>query len=265
MPLLTGPDGTEIYYEVHGAGPPVLFIHGLGSSSRDWELQTPAFARRYRVILVDLRGHGRSQKPPGPYSMRMFAHDIGNLLDHLDIGRAAVIGLSLGGMVGFQLTLDFADRVSRLVVVGSAPEAVPRGIAQSAVMSLRLGLVRALPVAAINRWVAWSMFPESRQGELRRILVERWSRNDKRAYIAALRAAIGWSVMERIPEIACPTLIVAGEHDRMPLDVRGTYARRIRNARRVVIDNARHAPPVDRAEVFNLLVLDFLERDSESP
>jgi pimeloyl-ACP methyl ester carboxylesterase len=72
MPTIPVND-THLYYEIHGEGQPLLLIHGLGSSTRDWELQVPEFAKSHRVITFDLRGHGRSDKPAGPYSMAMFA------------------------------------------------------------------------------------------------------------------------------------------------------------------------------------------------
>jgi len=74
-----------LYYESSGQGEPLLFIHGLGSSSRDWEYQVPCFTERYRVVTPDLRGHGKSDKPPGPYSSLQFACDIAELIRSLDI------------------------------------------------------------------------------------------------------------------------------------------------------------------------------------
>ena len=79
MPVHNLPD-LALYYEVNGDGPPLLLLHGLGSSSRDWEKQVEWFAKKYQVITPDLRGHGQSDKPPGPYSIRMFAEDMASLI-----------------------------------------------------------------------------------------------------------------------------------------------------------------------------------------
>src|SRR6266545_4358239 len=87
----------NLYYEVNGKGQPLLFIHGLGSSARDWESQVQEFSRTYQVITFDLRGHGQSDKPAGPYTMSMFASDAAALLKRLGIESANVVGLSLGG------------------------------------------------------------------------------------------------------------------------------------------------------------------------
>src|SRR5690349_17167122 len=97
-------NNVQLYYELDGddSKPVVLFLHGLGSSVRDWEYQVTHFAQNYRVLLIDMRGHGRSEKPAGPYSMRQWAADVVALLDHLKIDKAHVVGLSMGGMIAFQ-------------------------------------------------------------------------------------------------------------------------------------------------------------------
>lgn len=109
-------NGINLYYETHGEGQPLLFIHGLGSSSRDWEFQVPAFSISYQVITFDLRGHGQSDKPTGPYSMAMFAADTASLLRALAIDQAHVVGLSLGGGIAFQLAVEAPQIVQTLII-----------------------------------------------------------------------------------------------------------------------------------------------------
>src|SRR5690349_9844570 len=111
----------RLYYEIHGTGQPLVFIHGLGSSTRDWEAQVPEFSKSYQVVTFDLRGHGRSGKPAGPYSMAMFSADLADLLETLDIAAAHVVGLSLGGAIAFQFALDDPARVRTLTIVNSGP------------------------------------------------------------------------------------------------------------------------------------------------
>ena len=98
----------RLYYEDFGEGEPLLFIHGLGSSTRDWENQVRYFSDRYRVVVPDLRGHGNSEKPPGPYSIPLFADDIAELITTLDLAPTHVVGLSLGGFVASQLAVERA-------------------------------------------------------------------------------------------------------------------------------------------------------------
>src|SRR5437762_3199638 len=99
-------EGCTLHYEEYGHGDPVLLLHGLGSSSLDWEYQVPELATRYRVIVPDARGHGRSDKPRGRYSITGFSADLIALIEHLNLKPVHVVGLSMGGMIGFQLAVD---------------------------------------------------------------------------------------------------------------------------------------------------------------
>ena len=113
MPELTLKD-TNIYYELHGdaSNPVVLFLHGLGSSVRDLDLQVPAFSHDYCVLTIDMRGHGRSSKPSEQYSMPIFAKDVIAVMDNLQIEKAHIVGLSMGGMIAFQLAVDCPERIA---------------------------------------------------------------------------------------------------------------------------------------------------------
>ena len=98
--------GCQLYYEDHGQGEPLLLVHGLGSSIQDWEYQLPHLQQQRRVVAVDLRGHGRSGKPRERYSMAAFAADVAALIEHLGLPPVHLVGISMGGMVGFQLGVD---------------------------------------------------------------------------------------------------------------------------------------------------------------
>src|SRR5438045_8877346 len=90
-------NGVDLYYERHGSGEPVLLIHGLGSSTRDWDRQIPELAEEFQVIVFDVRGHGRSSKPKQRYSVKLFADDTTALIRHLGVGTVDVVGISMGG------------------------------------------------------------------------------------------------------------------------------------------------------------------------
>ena len=121
MPYISLPN-LKLYYEVTGYGLPLLMIHGLGSNSRDWEKQVNPFAQKYQVITLDLRGHGCSDKPPGPYSVKMFAEDTAGLMRELGLVPSHVVGISMGGMVAFELAVHFPELLRSLTVVNSYPE-----------------------------------------------------------------------------------------------------------------------------------------------
>lgn len=257
MPTIVS-NGVTLHYDVWGAGLPVVFLHGLGSRSDDWQLQVPAFAERYRVVAVDMRGHGRSEKPPGPYSVPMMAADVLGVLDVLGIENAHFIGLSMGGMIAFQLAVDHPERMISLVIVNSAPALVPRTWNERLRVAQRLALARLFGPGRTGHFLSKRLFPKPEQAPLRQQFVEQWAQNDPAAYLAAMRALIGWSVQERIGAIRCPTLIISGDRDYTPVVTKRAYAALIPGAELVVFEDSGHATPIDQADRFNACVLDFL-------
>ena len=257
MPKLRVGD-VQLWYELQGSGQPVVFIHGLGSSGRDWEAQVAAFAPHYQTLVFDLRGHGQSDKPPGPYSMAQFAADTAALVTSLGLAPAHIVGLSLGGGIAFQLAADRPDVVRSLVIVNSGPALQVRTLQEKLVIWQRLAIVRLLGMRAMGQTLSQRLFPKPEHADLRTTFVQRWAENDQAAYLAAFRAMVGWSVLDKLPTIQQPTLIVAADQDYTPVAVKEAYAKRLPNARLAVIPDARHATPVEVPDRFNQVVLDFL-------
>lgn len=253
-------NGIELAYEVAGQGEPLLFLHGLGSRGEDWAMQAPCFATRYRVITADMRGHGASEKPPGPYGVPMMAADVAGLLDWLGVESAHVVGLSMGGMIAFQLAVDRPERIRSLVIVNSGPALVPRTPGEWLRVQQRLLLARLFGPARTGRFLSRRLFPKPEQEALRMQFIERWALNDRTAYLAALRALIGWSVLDRVGHIRCPVLVISGDRDYTPADVKRVYTAMIPRAHFVLIEDSGHATPIDQADIFNRCVLDFLTR-----
>ena len=121
-------DGCQLHYEDYGHGTPLLLVHGLGSSTLDWESQIPVLSPLYRVIVIDLRGHGRSDKPDEHYSIAGFAEDVAALIEHLQLGTVHLVGISMGGMIGFQLGVDRPELLRSLTIVNSGPEVKPHSL-----------------------------------------------------------------------------------------------------------------------------------------
>ena len=257
MPFVTAND-VRLYYEETGAGPPLLLIHGLGSSTRDWWRQVEHFADQYRVITFDVRGHGRSDKPPGPYHIPLFAEDTAQLLQALDAAPAHVIGLSMGGMIAFQLAADHLDLVRRLVIVNSTPEARLDSLKDRWIYWSRRLVTQVLGVRRTGQFLADRIFQKPEQGTLRQQFEARWAENDEAAYLAAIDAIAGWSVEERLPEITCPTLVIAADEDYTPVADKRRYVAQMPDARLAVVPDSRHATPVEQAEAFNRTVAQFL-------
>lgn len=254
----------ELHYKVSGAGEPVLFIHGLGSSADDWEMQAPFFSKQFRTIAFDLRGHGQSQKPKGPYSMSLFAKDAAELIKSLRVDSVHTVGISLGGMIAFQLAVDSPELVKSLVIVNSSPEAVVRTMADRWNMFLRFAIVRLLGMRKMGEVLSKRLFPKDEQTSLREMFVERWATNDVRAYSDTLRAIVGWSVADRIGEIKAPTLVVAADQDYTSVSSKKAFVSNMRNAELIVIEDSRHAVPVEKPDEFNRVVFGFLSRQRSS-
>ncbi len=253
----------NLYYETEGQGEPALFLHGLGSSAESWFFQREPFAAKYRVILADMRGHGRSDKPPGPYSVSQFAADVAGLLHHLDVGPVHVVGLSMGGMIAFQLAVDYPDLVRSMVIVNSGPELIPHNWRERLSLWQRRIMLRFLSPQRLGPILGKRLFPDPDQAELLAYFVEGFLKNDPAAYRAATNALIGWSVRDRIGEIRCPVLVVTADQDYTPVAAKEAYAAEMPDARVVVIENSRHATPVDQPDAFNQVVLDFLAEQGQ--
>jgi 3-oxoadipate enol-lactonase len=259
MPILRVQD-IKLYYETTGQGEPLLFIHGLGSSTRDWEKQVAFFSRRYQVITFDVRGHGKTDKPPGPYSVPLFAADTAELIQSLAIDRAHVVGISMGGMIAFQLAVDALNLVKSLVIVNSGPEFVARTFKERLGILQRLLIVRLLGMRKMGEVLGKRLFPRPEQRHLRRVLIERWAENDKRAYLASFRAIEGWSVVEHLGGVRCPVLVVAADQDYTPVSFKEAYAAKLPHAELAIISDSRHLTPVDRPDQFNEALMTFLSK-----
>ena len=251
-------NGISLYYEINGEGQPLLFIHGLGSSTRDWEYQVPEFSKSYKVITLDLRGHGQSDKPAGPYSMSMFAADTIGLLRGLGIDRAHVVGLSLGGGVAFQLAVDAPQMLKTLTIVNSTPELLVRSFKDQLMVWQRIAIVKLLGMRKMGEVLSKRLFIKPEQDALRQVFVTRWAENDQRAYLNAMGALVGWSVAAQIGLIHCPTLVISADQDYTPVSVKEEYVARMPNAQLVVIPDSRHAMPIEHPQEFNRALQKFL-------
>ncbi|MBN1142062.1 MAG: alpha/beta hydrolase [Deltaproteobacteria bacterium] len=251
-------EGVDLHYRSEGAGQPLLLIHGLGGSTLDWEFQRSFLSGRFHLILADLRGHGRSGRPTTGYTIPSFASDTAALLTSLSLPPTHVVGISLGGMVAFQLALDCPHLVSSLVIVNSLPGLPSGSLRQHWELGQRLLVTRLLGMGWMARVLAKRLFPKEGQKGLRELFERRWAANDPRVYTATLLGLKGWSVLERLSSLTAPTLVVAGERDFIPLAFKQAYAKRIREGRLAVIGDSGHATPVDQPAAFNTLLAEFL-------
>lgn len=255
MPMMTV-GRVALYYESTGAGDAVVLIHGLGSHVGDWKRQIDALSDTFRVIAVDLRGHGRSDKPAGPYSIPEFSADIEMLIRSLNVGPAHVVGLSLGGAVAFQLAVDAPSLVRSLVIINSGPSFVVNRQIRLALF-VRLFLLRVAGLKGLGGMITKRLFPKAEQEPLRRAFLDHFVTNDKRAYESSTRAAVGWTVDDKLSGIGCPVLVVSGDRDYTPVSAKEQYMAKLPNARLAVIGDAGHACTLEQPDEVNRVLRTF--------
>ncbi len=264
-------EGREVNYCELGEGPAIVFIHGLGASWQSWLEQMPELATDHRVVAMDLPGFGYSEMPREDISIESYARWTIKLMDALGIESAAVIGNSMGGFVSAELAIKFPERVQRLVFVSAAIFWQNRRRAQPLVQLARLSdavvaraLVRATDDIATRRRLRYAAlasagfrYPQYISDELAHEMVRSARRTD--GFLPALEALAGYDLVEELPKISCPTLIVWGAHDQL-VSVRDAERLEdlIPDSRREVFERTGHVAMLERPERFNRLLREFL-------
>jgi pimeloyl-ACP methyl ester carboxylesterase len=247
-----------VYSFERGAGPPLLLIHGLMATGEMFAPILEPLARRYRLIVPDLRGHGRSRGLPPPYATAQMASDLSRLLDHLGISSTAVLGYSQGGAVAQQLALDDPRRCSRLVLactyafnMASLRERIEGRVVPFLINVIGMKRFTELVVSMGLRQVS-----RERAALVTRLIASQ----DRHLMVAAWRAAMAFDSRPRLAEVRCPTLIVAGSKDAaVPLHHAYMLRDGIAGAKLVILDGADHALLWVRPEEFAGIIERFLE------
>ncbi len=252
-------NGVRITWESAGSGAPLLLLHGLGGGLLDWEPQVAPFSAHYRVLRLDVRGHGNSDKPSGLYRVEDFTGDAAAVLREAGAGPAHVVGLSMGGMIAMQLALDAPDLVRSLVLANTGPEVKGENAAEKLALWQRRFLTRFLSMEKFAAILAGRLFPEPGQEAMQAEFRRRWAANDPASYRQAYLALLRWSVADRLEQIRKPTLVIHSEMDYTTFARKERWAKRIPGARTATIAGGRHAVSMDKAAEFNRVVLGFLE------
>lgn len=243
-------DGVPIYYETHGEGPAILLTHGYSATSQMWRPQIEALSREHTLILWDMRGHGRSGSPSSAdaYGERVTTEDMAALLDELGFAEAIVGGLSLGGYMSLAFQVDYPERVEALLIIDTGPgfkRETGRDEWNRTAMAQAEALERRGFEALQGRSAEMAMAQhDSLDGLImaaRHMLTQRNAR-----------------VIESLPHIRVPTLVVAGENDTPFLAATDYMAGRIPGAQKVIIPDAGHAVNLDQPEAFNQAVTTFI-------
>jgi pimeloyl-ACP methyl ester carboxylesterase len=253
--IATAPDGrTRLHWESEGDGPPLLLVMGLGLSAGAWWRSVPVLARRLSVISYDNRGVGRSEAFSHAYTTEAMADDAVSVLDAAGVQRAHVYGISLGGMVAQQLALRHPERVASLVLGATSPGG-PRAVRPDAeVVAFFRRRLRMSQEEAASASIEFNYGARCRSEHFDRIeedLARRLAHPfPERAYRAQMFAAGLHNCYGRLANIAVPTLVVHGRHDRMiPVANAQLIAERIPGSRLRILEDSGHLYPTEEPEV----------------
>jgi pimeloyl-ACP methyl ester carboxylesterase len=237
----TGPGPAIAYLDGGGTGAPVVFVHGVGSSSATWRELFGAMPPGYRLIAADLRGHGRSAVVPGPARLADFVADHIRLLDELGLAAVPVVGFSLGALIGEAIALAHPDRTSALVLLNGVGA---RTAAERARARDRLEVIRAAPPPEVARASASRWFTKSFAAAAPAVVASEVaivSAVDPASYAAAYAVLATGDLIDAVAAISCPVLVVTGEADvgstpRMSAEIHA----RIRGSRLVIVPEKKH-------------------------
>ncbi len=257
-------NGINIHYEIHGTGDPVVLIGGLGADTFLWFRQTPELSKAFQVIVFDNRGAGESDKPEEPYSIKMFADDTAGLLKALGIKRANIIGASLGGLIAEEFALSYPEMVNKLVLVSASfggPNSVPTPKETLVEMMNRTGN----PETDIRN--GFKLFTSAEWQQAHPELVNEYVMwrvahpQPVPAYQRQAMATPGFNAEDRVAQIAAPTLIAHGDHDRVvPVENARMLAAKIKNSNLMIFPGGGHAFTIEMADQFNAAVEQFLKK-----
>ena len=250
----------ELNHEVHGSpdAPPVLLIHSLGTALGLWDRLTPELVEHHRVARLELRGHGWSPAPHGPYSIDELADDVLRLADRLHLDRFALVGLSIGGAVGQTIAVRAPERLTALVACCTGPRLGDPADWQDRAARVRAEGTAWLVESAIGRWFT-AAFAARHPEEVDRI-VRMLLTTPPEGYAASCEALAAFDLTDRLGEITAPTRVIAGVHDPVaPPDLGQRMADAVPDADLVVLDDAAHLANVGQPERFNTAVLEHLE------
>jgi len=229
-----------LYFTERGSGPPLLLVHGLMVTGDMFEPVIERFATRHRLIVPDLRGHGRSRGLPPPYAAGQLASDLSRLLDHLNIDSTAVLGYSQGGAIAQQLVLDYPKRCDRLVLACTYAfnMATFRDKLEGHLLPLLVHILGMRRFAKLLFSQGLTQIGKERADWLAGVVADQ----DRQLMVSAWREAMAFDSRRRLGEIGCPTLIVAGSNDQaVPIHHAKMLHAGITGSQLVVIDGADHA------------------------
>jgi 3-oxoadipate enol-lactonase len=251
----------RIAWERRGEGAPVVLVHGLGYARWGWEPVADPLAERFEVVLLDNRGIGESDAPPGPYTALEMAGDIMRVLDEAGLESAHVVGTSLGGMIAQELVLSAPERVERLVLVCTTPGGPNAAPMPEPTVRLLVEAATLEPLVALRRFVENALAPDPPEEIVERILAHRIATAQPlQAWAAQAAAGAAFDAWDRLGQVTAPTLVVHGSEDVVvdPANA-GLLAERIQGAQAMRFEGCGHLLFWEEPERFVEVVGEFLQ------
>ncbi|MGX1134947.1 non-heme chloroperoxidase [Streptomyces glaucescens] len=254
-------------YEDRGAGRPIVFVHGWGGSGEVWDYQVLDLAHQYRVITVDLRGHGASDKPWGTYDYTLFCRDLKTLMDHLQLEDVTLVGWSMGGHIGLKFARTIGAPVRRLVITGSGPrflqaQDAPYGGAADSADALCEAIIDAHTETVAGLY--GNNFHRTDLDATRDRFIRIGLQVPTFVALSSFQALLAEDLRPDLPEIAMPIAVFAGRHDLIWDPAWSEYvAKSAPNASLTYFENSGHVAFVEDRSAWNRALVDFIASTSD--
>lgn len=256
-------NGINIYYEIHGEGEPLVLICGLGADLSSWAMQLAEFSQKYKVIVFDNRGVGRTDAPDAPYSTAMMADDVVGLMDAIGIDKAHILGSSMGGFIAQELALKYPQRVKSLILAstGAQETNIGKHLIATWVRMAREGVSLETRMREELLWIMSNNFfalPALVDGMVSYFVANPYPQS-VHGLAHQTTACLEHNTAGRIGQITAPTLVIVGREDiLLPVRISEELVTEIPHAKLVVIDGGAHAVNGEVPDKFNKAVLGFL-------
>ena len=243
----------ELYYELYGKGDPIIFLHGWLDDCSVWNHYIESLARKYKVIIYDHRGHGRSDKPEGNYSIKTLANDLYALIQRLDIGKVTLVGHSMGGMTALVFALDHPDILQKVVLVGAC--------AKIPILNRIIGIMRyIIPYNKFIRLSQESGYYKPSEQRIKKSMDMAMNTSKYAAYECLKEMTQNYDIRYKVSNIEVPTLIIVGEKDKNAPVVSSQYLNKeIKGSLLRVVANSGHTVMVENPKEFGQALENFID------
>ena len=238
-------DDIKMHYKVYGKGDPIILLHGSLESMEDWDKQVPELSKKYKVITVDSRGHGQTTFTDRKMDYILLSEDISALMVDLKIDSAFIVGFGDGGITGLYLSLNHPEKVRRLVAIGANYK-----VDTTAVYSEILDKVKAWDDDKMYQFVRNHFKGYQNFGQ-----INQFTQRMKTMLLTEPNLTIA-----DLKKIACPVLLVAGDHDIIKIDHTNAMFENIPNAYMSIIPGTKHYPQKESSLLVNSIILDFINK-----